>query len=66
MNKPPLLNRDCNRDPNIQALKRRGFINHGSAFCIWGCVVCGCKNDICLPPGIGTEAWGASLSQIRG
>ena len=30
INKPPPLNRDYNRDPNIKALKRRGFINHGS------------------------------------
>ena len=30
MNKPPPLNRDYNRDPNIKALKTRGFINHGS------------------------------------
>ena len=29
INKPPPLNRD-NRDPNIKALKGRGFINHGS------------------------------------
>ena len=29
-NKPPPLNRDYNRDPNIKALKRRGFVNHGS------------------------------------
>ena len=28
--KPPPLNGDYNRDPNIKALKRRGFINHGS------------------------------------
>ena len=26
----PPLNRDFSKDPNIQALKRRGFINHGS------------------------------------
>ena len=26
----PPLNRDYNRDPNIWALKRRGFMNHGS------------------------------------
>ena len=30
INEPPPLNRDNNRDPNIKALKRRGFINHGS------------------------------------
>ena len=30
INKPPLLDRDYNTDPNIKALKRRGFINHGS------------------------------------
>ena len=30
INKPPPLNRDYNRDPNIHALKRRGFINQGS------------------------------------
>ena len=30
INKPPPLNRDDNKDPNIKALKRRGFINHGS------------------------------------
>ena len=30
INKPPPLNRDYDRDPNIKALKRRGLINHGS------------------------------------
>ena len=30
MNKPPPLNRDDNTDPSIQALKRKGVINHGS------------------------------------
>ena len=30
INKPPSLNRDYNRDPNIRALQRRGFMNHGS------------------------------------
>ena len=29
INKPPPLNRDQDRDPNIQAFKRRGFINQG-------------------------------------
>ena len=28
---PLRFNRGYNRDPNIQALKRMGFINHGSA-----------------------------------
>ena len=32
MNKPPPHNRDYNKDPNIQALKRKGFINHGSIY----------------------------------
>ena len=27
---PFFNNRDYNTDPNIEALKRRGFINHGS------------------------------------
>ena len=27
INKPPPHNRDYNRDPNIKALKRRGFFN---------------------------------------
>ena len=38
INKPPPLNRDDNRNPNIKALKRRGFINHGSTLDIssWG------------------------------
>ena len=27
---PSSLNRDSNREPNIKALKRRGFLNHGS------------------------------------
>ena len=31
MNKPPPLDRDYNRDPNIKALKKRRFMNHGSA-----------------------------------
>ena len=30
INKPFALNRDYNKDRNIQALKRRGFLNHGS------------------------------------
>ena len=30
INKPPPLNRDYDKGPNIEALKRRGFINHGS------------------------------------
>ena len=30
INKPPLLNRDYNRDANIRALKMRGFVNRGS------------------------------------
>ena len=29
-NKPPPLNGDHNRAPEIKAIKRRGFINHGS------------------------------------
>ena len=33
INEPPPLNREYNRDPNIKALKRRGFINHGSTLC---------------------------------
>ena len=28
--KPPPLNRDHNRDPNVKALKRKEFINPGS------------------------------------
>ena len=28
--KPPPLNRDYKRDPDIRALERRGFTNHGS------------------------------------
>ena len=34
IDKPPPLNRDYNRDPNIQALKRRGFINQGSTLAL--------------------------------
>ena len=30
ISKTPLLNRDYHRDPNMKALKRRGFIKHGS------------------------------------
>ena len=30
INKPPPLNRDYKREPNTRALKRRGFMNHGS------------------------------------
>ena len=29
-NTPPPLHRDYDRDPNIEALERRGFVNHGS------------------------------------
>ena len=31
----PPLNRDYNRNPDIKALKRRGFINHGSTIHPW-------------------------------
>ena len=34
MNKPPPINRNCNKDPNFKALKRKGFINHEST--LWG------------------------------
>ena len=37
INKPLPLNGDYSKDPNIKALKRRGFINHGStlrALCV--------------------------------
>ena len=30
INKPPTLNRDYDRDPNIEARKRKGAINQGS------------------------------------
>ena len=30
MNNPPPLNRDYKRDPNSKALRKKGFINHGS------------------------------------
>ena len=30
INKPPPLYSDLNRDPKIEALKRRWFVNHGS------------------------------------
>ena len=30
INKPSPLQRDYNGDPNMKALKRRGFLNHGS------------------------------------
>ena len=30
INKPPPLNRDYDRDPNVYALKRRGVLNHVS------------------------------------
>ena len=33
------LNRDYNRGPNIMALKRRGFINHGSTL--------GSREEVC-------------------
>ena len=36
INKPPPLNRDFIRDPNIKALKRMGFINHGSTLLRYG------------------------------
>ena len=31
MNKPPPLDREYNRNPNIQARKRRGFMTHVSS-----------------------------------
>ena len=30
INELPPLNRDYDRDPNIKALRRKGFLNHGS------------------------------------
>ena len=42
INNPPPTNGDHNRDPNIKALKNRGFIHHGSTLphlmktVIWG------------------------------
>ena len=30
INKHPPLNRDCHRGPDLKALKRSGFMNHGS------------------------------------
>ena len=50
INKPPPFNRDYNRDPNIKALKGRGFINHGStlwqaAFMVVAFRVCGTQPD---------------------
>ena len=38
MKRPPPVNRDCNRDPNIKALKRRGFTNHGSTLGLNRCL----------------------------
>ena len=38
INKPPPLNGDYDRDPNIKALKGRGFINHGSTLLIRTCM----------------------------
>ena len=35
INKPPPLNWDYNRDPNIWALKGGGFINHGSTLRVY-------------------------------
>ena len=32
MNNPSPPNKNYNRDANIRALKRRGFIDHGSRF----------------------------------
>ena len=40
INKPPSLNRDYKRDPNIQALKKRGFIHHGSTLYPKPCACC--------------------------
>ena len=45
MKKPPPLNRDYNRDPNSQALKRRGFINHGCALGFRGGLL---RDDVCF------------------
>ena len=54
INKPPPLNRDYSRDPNIKALKKRGFINHESTlraysfkFRLWGA---------------GVEVWGRNMA----
>ena len=52
INKPPPLKRDYNRDPYIKALKRRGFINHGSTLVRtigWSLGVPGSELGICEP-----------------
>ena len=46
INKPPPSNRDYNRNPNIKALRKRGFINHGSTLLLpgsgdWGLIAHG-------------------------
>ena len=39
-NKPPPLNRDYNRHPNIKTLRKEGFINDGSTLaCLEGGIV---------------------------
>ena len=38
INEPHPLNRDYNGDPNMKALKRRGFITHGSTLVSFGWV----------------------------
>ena len=43
------LNRDYTKDPNIKALKRRGFINHGST------LQCDSFADLCTCPGRNPE-----------
>ena len=38
INTPPPLTRGYNRDPNLKALERRGYINHGSTLlACFGC-----------------------------
>ena len=37
IDKPPLLDRDYTSDPNIKALKRKGFMNHGSPSSVRTC-----------------------------
>ena len=47
INKPPPLHGEYNRDPNVEALERRGSFNHGSAL-VFGWLLL--SFQVCLGP----------------
>ena len=59
INKPPPHNRDYNRDPNIKALKRRGFMNQGSTLRVQVL-----KNPVHETPSTKVSYWGLNMRHM--